>query len=151
MVDDTVLYTSSDMLNAVLNNKLSICKKNNIRFEVEISCVIPEEKILNVCVIMSNLLDNAIEAEEKEDEGVIRCKINRNEDMLCIHIGNKISKSVLTDNPQLVTSKCDKKNHGFGTKSIIKRVKEMDGTYQVFETKSEFIVEIFIPFSLSDV
>ena len=54
---------------------------------------------------------------------------------------------MLADNPQLITSKNDKDNHGFGTKSIIKRVKQMDGTYRVAETKDEFLVEIFVPFA----
>lgn len=145
LVNDTVLYTSSDMLNAVLNNKLSICKKYNIRFEVEVSCIIPEKQLINICVVMSNLLDNAIEAEKNEENGWIRCRVNANGDMLDIHIGNKISKSVLIDNPHLNTSKSDKTNHGFGTKSIKKRVKEMDGAYQVIETKDEFLVKILIP------
>ena len=146
LTGDTVIYTSNDMLNAVLNSKLSICKKHNIRFDVEVSCKIPDDHIINMCVVMSNILDNAIEAEIKEKDRLIRCTMNRNQDMLSILVGNRISKSVLADNPQLITSKNDKDNHGFGTKSIIKRVKQMDGTYRVVETKDEFLVEIFVPF-----
>ncbi len=145
LVNDTVLYTSSNMLNAVLNNKLSVCKKYNIRFDVEVSCTIPEEKLLNICVVMANLLDNAIEAEKKEDDKVICCKIKKNKDMLNIYISNNISKSVLETNPKLVTSKSDKRQHGYGTKSIIKRVKEMDGIYNVSEEGKKFIIEVFIP------
>lgn len=145
LVNDTVLYTSSNMLNAVLNNKLSVCKKYNIRFDVEVSCTIPEEKLLNICVVMANLLDNAIEAEKKEDDKDISCKIKKNKDMLNIYISNNISKSVLEVNPKLVTSKSDKRQHGYGTKSIIKRVKEMDGIYNVSEEGKKFIIEIFIP------
>ncbi|MBO5426536.1 MAG: GHKL domain-containing protein [Lachnospiraceae bacterium] len=145
LVNDTVLYTSSNMLNAVLNNKLSVCKKYNIRFDVEVSCTIPEEKLLNICVVMANLLDNAIEAEKEEGDKAICCKIKKNKDMLNIYISNNISKSVLEVNPKLITSKNDKSQHGYGTKSIIKRVKEMDGIYNVSEERKKFIIEIFVP------
>ncbi|MBE5943670.1 MAG: GHKL domain-containing protein [Lachnospiraceae bacterium] len=147
LVNDTVLYTSSGMLNAVLNNKLSICKKHNVRFDVEVSCTIPEEKLLNICVVMANLLDNAIEAEKKEDDKAVCCKIKKNKDMLNIYISNNISESVLEANPKLVTTKNDKRQHGFGTKSIIKRVKEMDGIYNVSEDRKKFIIEIFVPYA----
>lgn len=145
LTNDTVFYTSNNSLNAVLNNKLGISKKHNISFEVEMSCNIQEKILVNVCVILSNLLDNAIEAEKNEIDGYIKTHISMKEDMLCLSVVNKISNSVIKDNPKLKTTKENKREHGFGIKSIEKRVKEMDGIYTRKEDSGEFKSLIYIP------
>lgn len=139
------VYTDDVTLNSVLNDKLSMCRKYNIDLQMLITCKIPKLLSTNICVILSNLLDNAIEAERKEKEGYIKLFIKENGDMLSINVQNKITQSILENNPSLKTTKAQKSEHGFGTKSVKKRVDEMDGVYIVKEENEEFNTIIRIP------
>lgn len=143
-----VIYTSDNSLNAVLNNKLAVCKQNGIEFQVQISCKIPKEIMIDICVIMSNLLDNAIEAEKQEGNGYIKTNISMRGNMLCINVVNKIMKPVLKNNPRLDTTKKDKDRHGFGLRSVSRRVEELDGIYTYKEEEGEFRTIIQIPVKL---
>lgn len=144
-MDTTVYYTSDKILNAVLNNKNTICQKNDIRFDVEIITVIPKDMSVNICVILSNLLDNAIRAEKEEKEKYISLKINLYNDMLNILLQNNISKSVIENNPDFITTKPDAEMHGFGIKSVKNKVSDMDGIYKISEKNNRFINRISIP------
>lgn len=146
----TVIYTKNTALNAVLNDKMSVCKKNNIIFRMVICTRVPKSITTNVCVILSNLLDNAIEAEKKEEKGYIKLYIHRQGDMLCMSIANKITVSVIKSNPKLETTKNNKKEHGFGIKSINKRVADMDGMYMAREDNGEFKSTVVIPIEIDD-
>lgn len=145
-----VIYTKNTALNAVLNDKMSVCKKNNIIFRIVICTRVPKSITTNVCVILSNLLDNAIEAEKKEEKGYIKLYIHRQGDMLCMSIANKITVSVIKSNPKLETTKNNKKEHGFGIKSINKRVADMDGMYMAREDNGEFKSTVVIPIEIDD-
>ena len=60
---ETVIRTGNRMADAVLNSKLSLAMERNIRLKVEaqipVSLTVSE---LDLCVVIGNLLDNAIEA-----------------------------------------------------------------------------------------
>lgn len=140
-----VFYTTNNSLNAVMNNKASICKNDDIDFQVLISCAIPEKNTINICVILSNLLDNAIGAVRNETHKYIKVHINKGGNMLNLSVVNNVSRPVLQDNPGLETTKLDKQVHGFGIKSIDKRVKEMDGVCIRKEEQGEFKTIIRIP------
>ncbi|MBO5210067.1 MAG: GHKL domain-containing protein [Lachnospiraceae bacterium] len=66
---DTVIKTGNVMLDAVLNSKLSLIKTKNIA--VNAKAVVPEKLSISdvdLCVIIGNLLDNAMEACERQEE-----------------------------------------------------------------------------------
>ncbi len=111
---------------------------------------IPQSITTNVCVILSKLLDNAIEAEKKEENGYIKLYIQRQGDMLCMSVSNKITDSVMQKNPKLKTTKNNKKEHGFGLKSINKRVMDLDGFYETREENGEFKATVVIPIEIDD-
>lgn len=67
---DTVLKTGNTMVDAILNSKISLMYSKNIR--VDATAKVPVEltvKDIDLCVIIGNLLDNAMEACEKLPEG----------------------------------------------------------------------------------
>lgn len=67
---DTVLKTGNTMVDAILNSKISLMYSKNIR--VDATAKVPAEltvKDIDLCVIIGNLLDNAMEACEKLAEG----------------------------------------------------------------------------------
>ena len=67
---DTVLKTGNTMVDAIFNSKISLMYSKNIR--VDATAKVPAEltvKDIDLCVIIGNLLDNAMEACEKLPEG----------------------------------------------------------------------------------
>lgn len=73
--------------------------------------------------LLSNMIQNAITATAKIEckSKQIYLKITSDEYKYEFSIKNTIEKSVLSDNPELITSKKDKSYHGYGV-SIIKDI-----------------------------
>lgn len=140
-----VYYQSSNVVNAVLNNKRSYCEDHKISFDLVASGDVPAYCEMDIAIILANLLDNAIEASATgHDE--IYVELLQNKGMYSVMVKNSISQSVLQANSKLESSKYDADNaHGFGIKSIKKLVKRLDGTYQYYEEHGYFVSYVSIP------
>ena len=139
-----VYCTNSSVINSVLNDKSCICTNNNIHYDVMVTGEIPKSIQIDVGIILSNLIDNAIDAENQEEVKKIRVELSRYKDMFLIKVENNISMSVLENNPFLVTDKKNKANHGWGMKSIRHLVKKLNGVYSYEERKNVFCVQILL-------
>lgn len=88
---DTVIKTGNPMTDAILNSKISLAKAKNI--EVVADAHIPvrlKSSEIDLCCIIGNLFDNAIEASEKLPEGqrVIRVYMDMRGTQLYISFTN---------------------------------------------------------------
>ena len=138
-------------INAVINTKFTICRKKGISCETAFIGELKYKNSINLGIIMSNLLDNAMEAcekiLEKEPRIVISCTSQKGYLDICIK--NSIDSSVLSNNPALKTTKMEKKLHGSGLKSVKQILKEEDGMMSQYEKNGWFITHVFLP-NLSD-
>lgn len=127
--------TDNKVVNAVINSKLLYCAENGINTSVSVCKDVSNLSDVEICTVLGNLLDNAIEAELKNDEHEreIQLNINMEEDMLNIFVKNKIKESVLATNHELKTTKKDAKNHGIGMKNIYDIVTRHNGYIDVYE------------------
>lgn len=127
--------TDNKVVNAVINSKLLYCAENGINTSVSVCKDVSNLSDVEICTVLGNLLDNAIEAELKNDEHEreIQLNINMEEDMLNIFVKNKIKESVLATNYELKTTKKDAKNHGIGMKNIYDIVTRHNGYIDVYE------------------
>ncbi|MDE5777422.1 MAG: ATP-binding protein [Lachnospiraceae bacterium] len=100
--------------------------------------------------MLSNLLNNAIEACEKiEDQKYIKIKLILESHNLILSIKNSYNGKLIKMGDQLETSKeIDTESHGYGLKNVIKVVKDNDGDYVIRTTDTEFYISICIPQSL---
>lgn len=96
-------------------------------------------------VILGNILDNALEATEKIDGGIIELSFFKKDFTCNIVCKNSIVKSVLAENPKLETSKKDKNIHGFGITSVKKIADDYSGTVTCFEENDMFGIHFMIP------
>lgn len=142
---NTVRYTKSSLVNAVLNEKSKRCDEVDIKLDISVMGDISEKYEFDVSVVLANLLDNALDAELKSGGERIYVNLSAYKGMYYITVQNHISKSVLADNPQLETTKPDKLKHGLGIKSVRKQVESMDGMYRCFEEDGRFITSIVLP------
>ncbi len=138
--------TGNCFVDMILSQKVTVAKEKNIPIEMDIA--IPEQiriKQQYLASLLFNLLDNAIEASEKLSDPDIHFYLHQDKGYLNIRVKNRIQKSVLSNNPDFLTTKKDKKNHGIGTRIIRRIVNYCDGNIQYQEINSYFIVNIMLP------
>lgn len=138
------IFTEHPTLNAILDLKRMECAEHQIDLKCFIMEKIPTFDEVDLCVILSNLLDNAIEAEQNECKKEIRLSISIAGNYMHITIQNLISKSVLHSNKLLKTSKPDTKLHGFGIQSVTETVERNDGMMDFYEEDCWFVADIMV-------
>lgn len=146
LVAERFRYTKNPILNAIVNEKAQCCEAAGIPFKVEIS-VDEGIETMDIGILVSNLMDNAIEAEEREPEETrsIRLRIWTEGEMLQVILENYITDSVLQGNPGLETTKPEKEFHGIGLKSVKEYIKEQGGEMEIVEKEKKFIVHMCVP------
>ena len=113
---------------------------------------IPAEGIRNddLCTILSNLLDNAIEACRNvscERDIFVEAKRNRNQFQL------SITNCTLDFSNESMhgTTKPDRRNHGFGLKNVERAVKKYNGALQTSNKNGTFSADVFLNLPTAEV
>lgn len=140
------IHTNNILIDHIINTQLQKAHRFNIKTYTEI--IIPKDININenhFCTILMNLLDNAIEASQKENEPDIQIYINIRNSYLVCKIKNKVTKNVLEENPGLKTTKPDKKHHGLGMKIIRDSVKKADAIFDTSMESNYFVATVMMP------
>ena len=132
----------SDFVNAILNSKLSIAKSKGMEVLCSSSSNVNGIDEYDLCNIIGNILDNAIEGAEKTDNAIVEVSIASDKYKLTIKVSNSIAESVLHENPALKTSKPQHAIHGFGTKSIKTISEKYNGNTDFYEDGLTFICRV---------
>lgn len=138
------IYIDNSAVNSILNMKISRCHANKIDIKTEIESDFSDFSDIDICVLLANLLDNAIEASLNVDSPQITVSIRNEKNYLCILIRNRIESSVLEENGQLHTTKKDKSKHGLGVYSISQIVDKYDGMKNYYEKNGYFVADIWL-------
>ena len=138
-----VYMTGDEILDAVLNHCDGICRQKQITFRTEISAHLPEGQ-MEFAIALLNLLENAIEAEELEEDKLIELQIYESAGLLLVTVRNRISQSVMENNPELRTRKADASLHGLGRKRVKKLIRYMEGSFYEEERNVFFISNIVV-------
>ena len=80
--------------------------------------------------MLSNILDNAIEAVESIENPSIRLSTKQNENFVILSVVNSCIKKPNAFGEKLITTKADSKYHGYGLKSIEKTANKYNGLCQ---------------------
>ena len=139
------VYTENTILNAVICEKMEQCSIKTIKIEVQVNADKDMDSI-EYGVMLSNLLDNAIEAEEqeKEENRYICLNIGVEQNMIHLVVSNYISESVLQNNALLETSKKNKQLHGIGLRGVKEFVNNKEGEIEIFEENHMLVVHICV-------
>lgn len=146
---ESIVKTGNDVFDTILTQKSLYCKKRNI----QVTCVADGSQMdfietVDLYAILGNALDNAIEAVEKFEETEKRqidVMIHRQKNFLVMNFINPIPEKLKYDDEFPVTTKKDKKYHGFGLRSIQHFVKKYDGVLNISEEDGCFSLKIMIP------
>ncbi|MGX7244279.1 sensor histidine kinase [Enterococcus quebecensis] len=142
-------FTSNSVINLLLNRKIELMIKENISYEIEIDVPIVLKIADNDMVtILANILDNAIEACEKIQEGdrMIKLTIKKIKQMMFIKLENTFLEEYQIQGHIWKSSKIKTKHHGWGMKSVVTVVEKYEGIITNKTQGNMFIVVI----SLSD-
>jgi len=149
---DTVIKTGNRMVDAILNSKISLAKAKHIAVKADayipVALKIPD---LDLCVIIGNLFDNAIEAnlDLPEDKRMIRVYMDMKNTQLYISFTNLTAvKKQSKINGRFQTTKG--KGHGFGLIRIDAIVQRLGGYISRNSEDGAFTTEILLPQQQND-
>lgn len=144
---DTVIKTGNPMTDAIFNSKISLAKSKGI--EVVADAHIPvklKSSEIDLCCILGNLFDNAIEASMKLPEGqrVIRVYMDMRNTQLYISFTNfTAGKKLKKEGNLFKTTKGE--GHGFGLVRIDAIVERLEGYISRNSEDGAFTTEILLP------
>ena len=127
-------------------SKISLAINNGI--PVDYKATVPEHTTvseIDLCVVLGNLIDNAVEACEKvAPEGqFIRLYIGRFQEQLYISVSNATNETVRKLDEEYITNK--RGNHGHGLKRINRIVEKYEGYINRKNEAGVFVTEIMLP------
>ncbi|MBR6646973.1 MAG: sensor histidine kinase, partial [Clostridia bacterium] len=137
--------TENKMLDLVLNKYSYICENDDIRFNVTVKTAnLTFIENTDLVTVMSNMLDNAVEAAKVSAEKYIDLSINRTNGFDIITCTNSCDKKPQSIGKMLKTTKTDDGLHGLGVNSIRRIVKKYNGDFEwsYDENSKEFVVYI---------
>ena len=138
------IETGNSLMNHILNEKLSLARDKGIDIKAEVENLeFSKMESVDFSALLTNMLDNAIEACVEESE--IRVAISRRREYETIVVKNRIKSSVLETNPNLETTKEDKAEHGKGVAQIRQITEKYDGMCDFYEEDGFFVACAFIP------
>lgn len=144
---DTI-NTNNVIVNAILNTKYQEADAKGIVFVFRVNDL-SELKIKDedVVTILSNLLNNAIEAcETCEGKKVIKFKFIKEDDMTIIAVKNTFNYDVKYENGEIKSTKTTNVDeHGVGIKNVLKSIEKYGGSYVIEDKNKEFFFSIIIP------
>lgn len=138
------IQTGVLVVDSVINIKFSACREKGICVKAVLNTEFKEIEEMDMGILLSNLLDNAINGCRNADDPHIELEISRKKAYIGIIVKNSIPKSVLSDNPGLNTTKNEKSMHGYGIASIRQISHKYNGTVNFREDGGMFIVEIWL-------
>ena len=144
---DTVVKTGNPMADAILNSKISLARSRNIPTQVDAHIPVKlKMSELDLCCIIGNLFDNAMEASMAlpEEKRMIRVYMDMKGTQLYISFTNfTAAKKLSKVGKGFRTSKGE--GHGFGLVRIDDIVSRYDGYLSRNSEDGAFTTEILIP------
>lgn len=145
---ETIANTDNAMIDTLVNYKYRTILKSDILFHVklEVPSSLPFEDA-DLCVILGNALDNAIEANLRGEvlEPYIDLKIKYNVGNLIIILKNAFDGKVERNQKgQILTRKKEIINHGIGIASMKKVVEKYHGFFDTKYENNDFCLKIIL-------
>ena len=144
---DTVVKTGDPMADAILNSKISLARSRNIPTQVDAHIPVKlKMSELDLCCIIGNLFDNAMEASMAlpEEKRMIRVYMDMKGTQLYISFTNfTAAKKLSKVGKGFKTSKGE--GHGFGLVRVDDIVSRYDGYLSRNSEDGAFTTEILIP------
>lgn len=144
--DVGISRTNNIVIDSLINAKHSIALKEKIKFtlDIHIPMELPFEGA-DICILLGNILDNAIEASMKipEEKRYINCFMKYESNALIITLVNAFDGKLLKkrDN-KIISNKEDAESHGIGLESVRKVADKYHGSVVIDIKQETFMIKI---------
>ena len=128
------VWTGDETADYLINSKAAAAEADGIRFQAQVE--FPRRtniRSVDLCAILGNLLDNAIEAARQVPDPsgrTVVLTIRRIHQMLVIKVENSFAAAPVREGGELKTTKTEGGLHGWGLKSAQTAAEKYDGTVQ---------------------
>ncbi|MCV2498764.1 GHKL domain-containing protein [Melissococcus plutonius] len=140
-------YTECWPIDVVLSNKVNQMEKENILYCLDLKIpkdILLEEKVVDICAILGNILDNAIEEYIRiKSSGIIKICIHYHQNKLVFKITNPAQKKDLDFTKKIIKSEKKYSRYGLGINSVIERVNKLNG-YSDFSWSNDYFKVLII-------
>lgn len=143
-----VVNTQNSIIDSFVNNQYAVAKEKGIDFRVKTD--VPAELPFageDLCVILGNALDNAIEACERGQVSKpwISIKLIYDGANLLMTLENSFDETIRKNKKGMqISRKANSQQHGIGTYSIQRVVQKYHGYYHVEVMEKEYHLEIIL-------
>lgn len=137
--------TGNKEIDGVLNYMLR--QADELLDTVDLDIQIPKQlysKNFNICVILGNLVDNAVREASKSDEKYLSVSVHTQKDILLILIENSYTGTITKRGNKLQTSQIHSSIHGIGLESVRQVVNSCGGDMKIEYTEKCFQVQVFL-------
>lgn len=137
-------------LDAILNHFLQRAKHLGCDIKTKIS--VPSDTFISdfdLNIILGNLLENALEAIEKVDKPKIKVAVIHKTGLLYIEVRNTFNGDLHRRGGRILTTKEQKKYHGYGIRNICNVVEKYDGVSSFLVEDDEFVASISLYIQLN--
>jgi len=141
--EDLHYYCTDSVVNALLASYAKNCEKFNIKYSAKIALPkTPSISRYDICIILGNLLENALEACKKlESGGEIDLAAKTSEQYLTITVKNSFDGVVIEKNGELASTK---KDGGFGLRSVKAVAERYGGHVSMERTENVFMIYVMV-------
>lgn len=142
-----LIDTGNSFVDAILPSKTAVCREKNIDFSCSVQ---PLENIkidaVDLSSLLSNLLDNAMEAAAQTTEPFVRLTITKYNAYytICVENSYKGKEFLKESMGTLISTKSDKALHGYGTQIISDIAQKYDGNYIWEAQENRFISTVIM-------
>lgn len=141
--------TGSEIADAIISEKRAVAETSGTKLVCDGSLKGLAINAVILCTVLSNLLDNAIEATEQTDnERIITLTAKRTGSFYFISISNPC-RGYVDVSADMITAKPDREHHGLGLKSVRNTLEKCGGTLELSCEKAGegyvFTAEVILP------
>ena len=141
--------TGSPVFDTILSAKLRRARQLDVRITcVADGALLNRLHVADICTIFGNALDNALESVvliEDPQKRLIHVSVSAQKNFIFINVSNTMGTSLIESDNTLLTTKEDKKNHGYGIKGIKYVVGKYGGHVSYKAEEGWFRLNILIP------
>lgn len=141
------IHTGNSVMDVILNDYRKKAEAEGVVFQVEVTY---EEEIkiddFDLGIVMSNLLENALEACQRENNSYIRIVTKKCKKFYVIEVCNNFSGVIQWDDKMgiPISTKCDSSFHGIGLGNVKRVIEKYLGSMDIETQNQEFCIRVMM-------